>query len=316
MRETTLMKIVAAAIGVIAVTALRASAVTVAVDGSGFPTVCFALTDNNGQVSGIQMDIGWTNGCISANPGGNSGEAACDVNPQTNRTTFKTRVSPGGNSMRVIMLNIADTTPIPANVSQLFCCSFSAGSTGGTCPISLSNTIASDPKGTRLPVSTINGAVTVSGSGQSGNSGGVGSGPAIAPPPAVVGGAPAAPVGGGGTGGTGTSGTTSNPSGGGTTTRAGSAGSVPGAPGAPAVPAVPGAQAPAEVPAPAGVIPAAEQTVNAELKKFTPGTPKPTPAKDTPTAKAKATAKETPQPKGTPTPEKKQSPKKTPTATE
>ncbi|MBI3785999.1 MAG: hypothetical protein HY270_21625 [Deltaproteobacteria bacterium] len=329
MQKTTL-----ACIGLIALVAGRAAAVTVAAQGAPIAPgksgpVCFVLTENDGQVSGIQMDVGWQNGCSVDL--GNDGEARCTVNPDTNRTTFKTKVTAGGLQLRAIMLNIADTTPIPADVSELFCCSFSAAAkaTGMPCTFALSNVIASSSTGNRLPVSyppapqmpAANSAMVEGGA------------PAVPAVPAGGSGSgnPAA-SGSGGTGSSssGSSATTGTSGNTGTTGSGNVAGSRPGAgtgdgvgipaaqavpavPQVPGMPQVPGVQAPGGVQLPAATIPVSEQTVKAALSKFT---PKATVAKGTPTAKS--TSKETPKPKGTPTPEKKddKTAKKTPTAEE
>ncbi len=283
-----------------ALLAQTALAVTVVVESTNAtpgdtPYICVNLPDNDGQVSGIQMDLSWDPSCLNIVTQ-SATEGACAVNPATNRTTFRTRVN-AGNSMKVLMFNMSDTTPIPASEQQLFCCQFqvSPAAAGRTCGINLSNVIASSATGTRLPVSPRPGTITVGGArGDSQMHGGGGLPGALVIPPIVTGGEAPAPA--AGSAGTGAAGS-------GAAAPAAGRAVVPAAPAAPAVPAAPEVpEIPAAEPVPDGAAPAA--TVGAEHVAGTPATdttPRRTPAAGSPTVKS--TVKETAKPIGTPTPE-------------
>lgn len=292
----------------VAAAAAPASAVTIALQGGSAqagdtPDICVLMPDNDGQVSGIQMDLQWDSSCLNADTAGGD-EGACEVNRAANRDTFRSKVS-NQSQMRVLMLSISDTTPIPASVKQLFCCQFrvSPNAGGRTCTVNLSNVIASNATGTRLPVTPQGTAIAVQGRGSTmgGMGGGTGGGGGVMAPPVITGGQAPAPAAQGA---------------GGTT------GSAPAA--APVAPAAPKAAAPGMPQAPGlpdarqaveqagqAIEEAAEEAKDAakEAAGALLGTPKPgataktTPAAGTPTAKT--TPKDSPKPAGTPTPQTK-----------
>ena len=143
--------------------------------------VCVSLAQNQGDVSGIQMDLNWQSSCLTMRTQG-GGEGLCVVDPGTNRDTFKTKIQ--GDSLRVITLSISDTSPMPASVGSLFCCTFLVpDTTASSCVMSITNAIASDPHGQRIPLTAVAGSVAVS------------SGPSRGPGASATGGAPRPPGG-------------------------------------------------------------------------------------------------------------------------
>jgi hypothetical protein len=114
----------------------------------GTPTdVCVSLTGSNGQVSGLQMDLSWDLGCMTADTA--SGSAAqCNSNPSTGKNV-QTNFLPDG-SLRVLFLSISDQSPIPDD--ELFCCKFTmvGSQTGSCCSVATSSIIFSGPKGARV----------------------------------------------------------------------------------------------------------------------------------------------------------------------
>lgn len=126
------------------------------------PDVCVAMPDNDGTVSGLQLDMIWDASCLTIETAGTEG--ACSVNPQTNRSTFRTRVQ-SETRMRALMLSIDDPSPMPADARQLFCCQFRVAPDAGgrSCSINLTGVILSDPSGNSLPVTPRSGVVLVAG---------------------------------------------------------------------------------------------------------------------------------------------------------
>ncbi len=139
---------------VVAVQSAKASA-------DGATKVCVRLERNSGKVSGMQMDLGWDPSCLTMEQTGN-GEPACTMNPEAQRSLF--RAAKRERGIRVLFLNLNDTNPMPASVGELFCCQFRTAGPGRQCEVSISNAIASDPTGTRLPLTTQAGTVQVEGS--------------------------------------------------------------------------------------------------------------------------------------------------------
>ncbi|GIW45657.1 MAG: hypothetical protein KatS3mg077_2939 [Candidatus Binatia bacterium] len=296
-------------IGVLwACAASAALAATVRVQGTSAspgdtPDVCVFLDNNEGNVAGLQADLFWDSSCLTADRS-TGDQAACVVNPDTGRSLFQTRILSAGQ-MRVIMASLNDTSPMPASVSQLFCCQFrvSEKAAGRTCGVNLSNVILSDPGGQRLPVNGVPGSIAVRGGAQERGVRASGSGPGSVMVPAVVegGAAPAAPAAGAGTTGGAAPAAPVAPA-------VGAAPAV--APAAPVAPVVPQMQAPAaagaEGAAPAGATPE-------ERAEATAASPAPTPAATKATPAATAPVRGTPpataaQAVGTPTAEAKQSP--------
>lgn len=254
------------------------------------PDVCVFLDNNDGTVSGLQVDLVWDSSCLSVDRS-TGDQAACVMNPETGRSTFQTRVL-ASDRMRALLLSLNDTSPMPRTVNQLFCCQFrvSAAAGGRTCGVNLTNVILSDPKGQRLQSTGVGGSIVVARARDERGvgTGGVGTGAGVAAP-AVSGGS-----GGVATGESEPSGAPVAPGG------PGAAGPAPA--GAPPAPVGVPAQAP---PAPAVNVPA-EAAVEGEMTpeptvQSTPGrTPKatkPTPAATPPT---KATPAGTPPKADTP----------------
>ena len=155
------------------------------------PDVCVALPDNDGTVAGFQMDLVWDSSCLSVDQA-STNEGACFANPEARRAMFRTSLR-GNNGLRILALNLTDTSPIPAGVRDLFCCQFRVAPAAGgrTCAISVSEAIASDPKGNRLPnVRSVPGAIAVRGGAEERGARAPFAGPgAVMMPPVVEGGA-------------------------------------------------------------------------------------------------------------------------------
>lgn len=190
--------------GVCSVVATGAWALSLVVEGGSAapgdtPDVCVSLADNDGNVSGVQVDLFWDSSCLTVDR--TSGDQpACIVNRETRRS-LNARVLSSGQ-VRVLLLSLTDATPMPASVRQLFCCQFrvSRQAAGRTCGINMSNVIASNAAGQRVPISGVPGSIVVRGGAQAGGVGAGGSGPgsAMRPGAAVEGGAPSAASGGSG----------------------------------------------------------------------------------------------------------------------
>lgn len=151
------------------------------------PDVCIVLPDNDGTVAGFQMDLVWDSSCLSVDQA-SAGEGACYGNPEARRAMFRTALR-GANGLRVLALNLTDTSPIPAAVRDLFCCQFRVAPAAGgrTCSISVSEVIASDPKGNRLPnVRGVPGAIIVRAVADQRGVGAPGAGPGAAVLPPVL----------------------------------------------------------------------------------------------------------------------------------
>lgn len=129
-------------------------------ESQGSVKVCVHLESNPGNVSGMQMDLTWDPACLQVEEAG--GEPQCTMNPEAQRGMF--RAAKREQSMRVLFLNLTDTTPMPASVSELFCCQFRLVDPSRSCEVGLSNVIASDPAGTRLPLTAQGASVSAKGS--------------------------------------------------------------------------------------------------------------------------------------------------------
>ncbi len=272
------------------------------------PDVCVYLDQNDGTVSGLQVDLYWDSSCLSVDRSSGD-QAACVMNPETGRSTFQTRVL-GSDRMRALMVNLSDPSPMPPTVSQLFCCQFrvSAAAEGRTCGVTPSNIVLSDRQGQRLPFTAVGGSITVArGSDERGlGSGGMGPGGVMAP----------GAVQGGSTGGATTGGTGAPGEGGPAIAPAAPVrgGAPAGAPPAPAVAPAPMVPPPAQgapagggeesVSTPEAVVATPEATL-APTPAATPEITKPTAA---PTRLDQATPEKKPDKVGTTTPEMKKSP--------
>jgi hypothetical protein len=127
------------------VAALLASAQPAAAQGTD---VCVSLTGSNGKVSGLQMDLSWDPGCMTAEIA--SGTAAqCASNPSVGKSV-QTNIFPNNSTMRLLFLSVSDSSPIPDG--ELFCCKFTlVGSQAGSCcSVQTGNVIFADAKGKRV----------------------------------------------------------------------------------------------------------------------------------------------------------------------
>jgi hypothetical protein len=185
------------------VAALLVSAQIAAAQGA--PTdVCVYLTGSGGKVSGLQMDLRWDPGCMTANSA--SGTAAdCSSNASTGKNV-QTRIFPDNSSMRVLFLSVSDKSAIPDD-TELFCCKFAmvGSQTGSCCSVATSSIIFAGPTGSRVYDASAQLSVVVGGGAPcvSSGAGGSPSNPvqppaaAIVEPPVVSapgGAAPAAPA--------------------------------------------------------------------------------------------------------------------------
>lgn len=107
--------------------------------------VCILMSDGNYEVAGVQMDITWDASCMIPASGGS--RPKCRSNPDTGKTVQS--ALRGGSTLRAIMVSFSDTEPIPDG--ELFCCEFRVTDNpgGSGCGVSLSNVIASTPRGQR-----------------------------------------------------------------------------------------------------------------------------------------------------------------------
>lgn len=122
---------------------------------------CASVPDNNGQIAGLQLDLLFDPTCLSPEASVDD-QAACTVNPETERGTFKNRILRPG-AMRVLLVSLDNVVPIPAHVTRLFCCRYrTAREAGGrTCYLNATNIIFSDPFGRRLPTQATPGKISV-----------------------------------------------------------------------------------------------------------------------------------------------------------
>lgn len=124
--------------------------------------ICLYLDVNTGNVSGLQADVLWDPQCLALAAIVDD-RASCAVEPDTGRSTFDTRVL-GPGRLRMLMVNLFDTSPIESEVTRLACCAFRAVGRGKTsCEVYLDAVVASDPRGQRLPVKVRHGSVELGG---------------------------------------------------------------------------------------------------------------------------------------------------------
>jgi hypothetical protein len=105
--------------------------------------VCVSLKDSGARVAGVQMDLGWDGGCLTADlAGGNA--AACRANPATGK---RVQSNLKGSNLKVFFFSITDLRPIPDG--ELFCCSFTLARSAPTpcCNVTISGVRGSTGKG-------------------------------------------------------------------------------------------------------------------------------------------------------------------------
>jgi len=174
--------------------------------------VCVAMSGSNGQVGGLQLELAWTPGCMSAGQPGS--RVACTPNGATGKD-IHSNVLGGGASMRALFLSTSDPSPIPDG--ELFCCQFSALQSPPCCGLGIGNVILSSPQGQRVSGGSVQ--AFIDGAPCADSSGGGGSQPAPlggVPPPQAPAAAPVVSAPGGGA-----------PGGGGAGAPAGGGGPVP-----------------------------------------------------------------------------------------
>ena len=127
--------------------------------------VCFSLENGNDEIAGVQMDVTFDASCASADLKG--GRPRCRSNPDTGKTVQS--AMPAGSTLRAIMLNVADVSPIPDG--ELFCCDFIVDSrpSESACPLSLSGLMGASSRGDRLPISGSSGVIYTSAAPDSGD---------------------------------------------------------------------------------------------------------------------------------------------------
>jgi hypothetical protein len=136
--------------GMIAAVAL-CSLGQIAAGDAGSAEVCVTMSGGNSQVTGLQMDLSWDPGCMTAKLAqGNA--VQCTANAATGKSV-QTALR-AANLMRVILLSMSDQSPIPDG--QLFCCSFTptAAQENPCCSVSTGSLILAGPAG-RLYVSDL-----------------------------------------------------------------------------------------------------------------------------------------------------------------
>ncbi len=111
--------------------------------------LCVTMSGSNGQVGGLQMDLVWDGGCMTAVHA--QGDAAkCRSNPATGKNV-QTKIT--GNGMRAIFLSMSDNSPAPDG--DLFCCAFTTSQAGQCCSVNIGNLILASPTGARLYASDL-----------------------------------------------------------------------------------------------------------------------------------------------------------------
>jgi hypothetical protein len=119
---------------------------------AGSVDVCVTMSGGNSEVGGLQMDLSWDAGCMTAQRAqGNA--ALCTSNAATGKSVQTALLA--NNLMRVLFLSMSDKSPIPDG--QLFCCSFTPATAQANpcCSVSTSNLILAGPEGGRLYVSSL-----------------------------------------------------------------------------------------------------------------------------------------------------------------
>jgi len=173
---------------------------------AGTPAVagnlCISMSNSGGQVAGVQLDLKWDGGCMSADTAGGT-KAKCVADSSTGKDVH-TSVK-AGPTLTALFFSMSDTNPI--GDGDLFCCSFTRSSAAGNacCGLSMGRVSGSDSTGRAIPASDFNLLATMDGQTcamSGGDSGGGQQGPAVrsglqggavAPPVvSVPGGAPAA----------------------------------------------------------------------------------------------------------------------------
>lgn len=107
--------------------------------------VCVSMS-SSGQVAGVQMGLAWDGNCMRPNT--RSGNvAACTAEPATGKDVHS---AVRGSTMKVLLLSLSDSSPIPDG--NLFCCAFdsSAPPSNPCCSLSTGGVGLSDPTGQAL----------------------------------------------------------------------------------------------------------------------------------------------------------------------
>lgn len=164
--------------------------------------LCISMANSGGQVAGVQLDLKWDGGCMSADTSSGT-KAKCTANSSTGKDVHSSVKA--GPTLTALFFSMSDTSPI--GDGDLFCCSFTRSSNAGNacCGLSMGRVSGSDSTGGAIASSnfdllaTMDGQTcTTSGGGSAGGqqrpplrSGLQGGG--VAPPVvSIPGGAPAA----------------------------------------------------------------------------------------------------------------------------
>ena len=126
------------AVGVFVIsTAAVSGAQTTATD------VCVIMTGSNGQVSGLQLDLGWDPACMTAERG-SVDTVKCAANPATGKSV-QTKLFPNNSTLRALFLSVSDTSPVPDD--ELFCCRFTLNDAQANpcCVARIDNLILANP---------------------------------------------------------------------------------------------------------------------------------------------------------------------------
>lgn len=105
--------------------------------------VCVIMTGSNGQVMGLQLDLGWDPACMTAQRGqGDAGQ--CASNPATGKNV-QTKLFPNNSTLRALFLSISDTSPVPDD--ELFCCRFALANARSNpcCGVNIGHLILANP---------------------------------------------------------------------------------------------------------------------------------------------------------------------------
>jgi hypothetical protein len=157
--------------------ALSTTAAALFLSAAGVPAMagnlCISMSNSGGQVAGVQLDLKWDGGCMSADKAGGS-KAKCVANTSTGKDV-QTSVK-AGPTLTALFFSMSDTNPIPDG--DLFCCSFTPSSTAGSacCGLSMGRVSGSDSSGTAIPASGFDLLATMDGQACTASGGGGGSG--------------------------------------------------------------------------------------------------------------------------------------------
>lgn len=120
--------------------------------------ICVDLASEGSQVAGIQGDLVWNPQCAELDQG------SCRAGGHDKPLHKSAR---GAGRLKVLVLALDNVDPIPDG-SRLYCCNFRVHSDvrSTSCPITIQNAGASDPRGQAIPTNPLSGAIQLVGVGR------------------------------------------------------------------------------------------------------------------------------------------------------